>query len=246
MIQRCEARAVHTATLSSDGEHPLHLDEDHGHVVVLVGARRRTPRSRAGSSPAARRESRWPCSSTRRPSRASPNRSLSGFIASVMPSVNKTNRSPRSSGHGVPRATRLNFSSRCRFGGPSDHAARRQHLRSVARPHAASQIDQRRVTGAGVRHRAEREIDDRVGHGDEAAASRFAEMIRFDLHQQLPRRLVDLAQRQHQAFQLGHVAGRPTSLAGQRRRSARRVGSSPRRRSRSSRRRPRGRGRTAR
>ena len=67
------------------------------------------------------------------------------------------------------------------------------------------QVDQRTMPGSRVCERTGAQIHHGVGHGDEAAR---VEMLRDDAvgpYQQLARRRVELAEREHQAFQLRHV-----------------------------------------
>ena len=85
------------ASSRSGSQRPVDLQQDHRHVVVLIGARRRTPRPRGGCARAAPREASRRAPRRVRaaaPRRRDPRRS----IASVTPSVKSTKTSPPSSG----------------------------------------------------------------------------------------------------------------------------------------------------
>ena len=92
------------------------------------------------------------------------------------------------------------------------HAAGREHA-GAADGVACRQVDDRRVAGPRVGHRARLEIDDRVGHRDEAAAVEICRDDPVGRDEQLARRPMDLRQRQHQPLQLGHVERRRRALA---------------------------------
>ena len=81
----------------------------------------------------------------------------------------------------------------------------REDLRPARFEDRSRDVDQRRVAGARIRHRTRSQIEDRVGHRDEAAR---VEMLRDDavrVDQEVPRRRVDAAQRQHEPLELRHV-----------------------------------------
>ena len=78
---------------------------------------------------------------------------------------------------------------------------------------AAGDMDQRSVPGPGAGQHVPAGVEDGVHHRDEAAALHVAGQEAVDLYQQLPRRLVDAAERQHQALQLGHVERGRRALA---------------------------------
>ena len=66
---------------------------------------------------------------------------------------------------------------------------------------------------ARVRHDAVDEVDDGVGHRDEAAAVEVLRQDAVRLDQQLARALIDLAERHDQPLELGHVERRRRALA---------------------------------
>jgi hypothetical protein len=92
-----------------------------------------------------------------------------------------------------------------------DQAVRDQHLRVLLA--VGAQVHERRVSGARERHHARVQVDHRVGHRDEAARVEIVRDDPVDLEQQLPRRLVNLAEREHQPLQFGHVERGRRALA---------------------------------
>ena len=123
---------------------------------------------------------------------------------------------------------------------PEHEAVRREHLDvAVLIAVRSRHVHQRRVSGARIGHGRQIEVDDGVGHGDEAARVEVRGDDAVGREHQIARRPVNLAERQHQALELRHVERRRRALArhvGDQARpaAARRAG-----RSRSSRRRPR-------
>ena len=104
-------------------------------------------------------------------------------------------------------------------------ARRRSAGRAPGRPAPASaaardgaygpgHVDQRAMAGARVGQRPRAEIDDGVGHRDEAPAVEMPRDDAVGVDQQLARRRVQLAERQHQPLELRHVERRRRSLAG--------------------------------
>jgi hypothetical protein len=89
-------------------------------------------------------------------------------MASVMPSVNITNRSPISSGSVTSSSSSANFLAVVEL--QTEHHAAGGEQPGLSAPSACRQVDERRVPGSGVGHRPRFEIEDRVGHRDEAAA----------------------------------------------------------------------------
>ena len=131
-----------------------------------------------------------------------------------MPSVKNRYRSPDRSGIVSSSSSRSNiwpssiFSPSTRPSGASICALGRR----VAVP--GRHVDERRVAGPRVGHGARVQIEHRIGHRDEAAR---VEMLGDDPvghDEQLARRGVNPAERQHQPLELGHVQRRRRPLAG--------------------------------
>ena len=137
--------------------------------------RRRTPRSRAAPARAARRTAGARASSTSWPSRVSPKQSSSAFIASLMPSVKNRYRSPALQRDRLLVEQPLEHLAVVEL--QAEHHARPAPGSGRGGPPCAGarQVDERRVAGARVGHRARAQIEDRVGHRDEAAR---VEMLR--------------------------------------------------------------------
>ena len=70
------------------------------------------------------------------------------------------------------------------------------------------------MAGARVLQRAGAQIDDEIGDGDEAAAVEMAGDDAVRLDEQIARRAVELAERQHDALELRHVERGRRALAG--------------------------------
>ena len=136
------------------------------------------------------------CSWSRRLSRSSPNMSASSFIASVMPSVNSTARSPAPMGWVRSSMSASKCPSRPRRPSTSPSGA------SIWAPAGSPglQVDERRVPRPGVRDAPRVEIDDGVRHRDEALLVEARRENAIDLHQQPAGRFVDGAQAQDEAL----------------------------------------------
>ena len=129
-----------------------------------------------------------------------------------MPSVKNMNKSPGSSGISTSSSNSPNRSPIVDLQA-HDHAVGREQPGSRFEPAlpagAASGVCPAR---AKVIVRASRSSD-RVGHRDEASVVEIAGDDAIGRNQQIAGRAMDLAERQHQSFQLGHVERRRRAFA---------------------------------
>ncbi len=88
---------------------------------------------------------------------------------------------------------------------PEHQPIGRQQLRARRCLGRSGEVYQRTMAGPGVSQRAGFEIHDKVGHRDETAAIELLRQQAVGVDEQRPRRPVQLAQRQHQSLELGHI-----------------------------------------
>ena len=143
-----------------------------------------------------------------------------------MPSVKNTYRSPAPSGIVCSSSSRSNISplssfrpttiplgARMRARARHDSPQTRRDLCVRVLRRRARHVNQRRVAGARVGHRARVEIDDRVRHRDEGPGIEVLGDDAVGGDQERARRRMNRAQRQHQPLELRHVKRRRGPLA---------------------------------